>query len=152
MMPVEPDFHGAKLVLIHAGRLLTYRRDDRPGLPFRDLWDLPGGGREGTEIPVDCALRELHEEFGLTLTPSRLTGRPFASRHHPGWQSWLFTGSLTLAEIAAIRFGSEGQAWRMMPIGDFASHPRAVPQFRDLVAGLIASRRRSGPADAAPCP
>ena len=145
----EAAFHGAKLVLTHEGRLLTCLRDDRPGLPFPAHWDLPGGGREGGESPVECALRELHEEFGLALPPSRLTGRPFASRQHPGWRSWLFTGQLTAPDIAAIRFGDEGQAWRMMPLAEFAAHRRAVPQFRDLVAGIIAAPPPRAPAGAA---
>ncbi|MCZ0960554.1 NUDIX hydrolase [Paracoccus benzoatiresistens] len=144
----DAAFHGAKLVLIHGGRLLTYLRDDKPGLPFPAHWDLPGGGREGGESPMECALRELREEFALVLPPDRLTGRSFASRQYPGWRSWLFQGELGAAEIAAIRLGDEGQDWRMMPLVDFAAHPRAVPQFRDLVGDLIASPRRSAPAGA----
>jgi 8-oxo-dGTP diphosphatase len=134
----EAAFHGAKLVLTHRGRLLTYLRDDKPGLPFPAHWDLPGGGREGSETPVECALRELHEEFGLVLSPDRLEGRAFASRQYPGWRSWLFQGQLRAREIDAIRRGDEGQEWRMMPLPDFAAHSRAVPQFRDLVRALTA--------------
>ncbi|WP_295044579.1 NUDIX hydrolase [uncultured Paracoccus sp.] len=144
----EVAFHGAKLILVHQGRLLTCLRDDRPGLPFPGHWDLPGGGREGNESPLDCALRELHEEFGLVLPPARLAGRSFASRQFPGWRSWLFTGALSAAEVGAIRFGDEGQEWRMMPLADFAAHPRAVPQFRDLVRAFIASPEPSAPAGA----
>lgn len=145
----EAPFHGAKLILVHDGRLLTYLRDDRAGLPFPACWDLPGGGREGDESPMDCALRELREEFGLALLPSRLQGRSFASIQHPGWRSWLFTGQLSPAEVAAIRFGDEGQDWRMMPLADFAAHPRAVPQFRELVRAFIAAPPRPAPAGAA---
>lgn len=132
----EDDFHGAKLVLTHSGCLLTYLRDDLAHLPFPAHWDLPGGGREGAETPVACALRELAEEFGLDLPASRLTGRSFPSRQHPGWRSWLFTGSLTPQDIAAIRFGDEGQEWRMMPLAAYLSHPRGVPQFQDLIREL----------------
>lgn len=145
----EAAFHGAKLVLVHDGRLLTYLRDDRPGLPFPACWDLPGGGREGDESPLDCVLRELREEFGLTLPPSRLVGWFFASIRHPGWRFWLFVGQLDAAEIAAIRFGDEGQEWRMRPLADFATHPRAVPQFRGLVRDLIAAPPPPAPAGAA---
>ena len=41
------DFVGCKLVLVHETRLLTYLRDDKPGLNWAGMWDLPGGGREG---------------------------------------------------------------------------------------------------------
>ena len=50
--------------------------------------------------------------------------------------SWLFSGVLDLQEIAAIRFGDEGQEWRMMPVEQFIAHPRAVPHFRERVKML----------------
>ena len=61
------SFVGCKLALIHGAHILTYLRDDKPGLHWANMWDLPGGGREGDETPEACVLRELHEEFGLTL-------------------------------------------------------------------------------------
>lgn len=127
-------FHGAKLLLTESGRLLTCLRDDVPHIPFPGHWDLPGGGREGDETPVACALRELHEEFGLALTPERLTGRAYPSHQRPDMVSWLFRGALTRAEIAAIRFGDEGQEWRMMPLAEFIVHPWAVPHFQRWIA------------------
>lgn len=122
-------FNGAKLLLIHGDRLLTCLRDDRPDIPFPAHWDLPGGGREGQEAPVQCALRELDEEFGLHLSPQALTGRAFPSHSAPGLMSWLFAGQISAAQIAAIRFGDEGQGWCMMPVADYLTHPRAIPHF-----------------------
>lgn len=133
----EAAFCGAKLLLLHEGRLLTYLRDDFAGLPFAAHWDLPGGGREGDEAPMGCARRELAEEFGLDLPAARLAGQAFSSVAVPGMVSWLFRGALTAAEIAAIRFGDEGQEWRMMPVADYLAHPRAVPHFRDWIAAVI---------------
>ena len=122
-------FNGAKLLLTHGDRLLTCLRDDRPDIPFPAHWDLPGGGREGQETPVQCALRELDEEFGLHLSPQALTGRAFPSHSAPGLMSWLFAGQISAAQIAAIRFGAEGQGWCMMPVADYLTHPRAIPHF-----------------------
>ncbi|WP_347917778.1 NUDIX hydrolase [Paracoccus marcusii] len=122
-------FNGAKLLLTHGDRLLTCLRDDRPDIPFPAHWDLPGGGREGQETPVQCALRELDEEFGLHLSPQALTGRAFPSHSAPGLMSWLFAGRISAAQIAAIRFGDEGQGWCMMPMADYLTHPRAIPHF-----------------------
>lgn len=129
-------FHGAKLFLTHGCRMLSYLRDDRPDLAFPGHWDLPGGGREGAESPVDCARRELAEEFGLDLPATRLTGHVFPSHAAPRMVSWLFTGHLSEADIAAIRFGDEGQEWRMMQITAYLSHPRAIPHFCRWIAAL----------------
>ena len=136
-MTPETGFIGAKLVLTHAGRLLTCRRDDFDWIPYPDHWDLPGGGAEPGESPIACALRELREEFGLELPPERLRGRVFPAQARPDRVSWLFQGRLTPAEIAAIRFGDEGQEWRMMPVAEFIAHPRAVPHFRSRVAQVL---------------
>lgn len=133
----ETRFHGAKLVLTEGGCILTYLRDDFIHIPFPAHWDLPGGGREGQETPIECALRELQEEFGITLPPARLTGRRFPSFQRPGEFSWLFRGDLIPAEIAAIRFGDEGQEWQMMPIEEFLVHPQAVPHFRQRVKKML---------------
>lgn len=126
-------FHGAKLLLTHGTQMLVYLRDDRDSIPFPAHWDLPGGGREGAETPIQCALRELHEEFALSLPPDSLTGHAFTSFQDPSMQSWLFTGQITAAQIAAIRFGDEGQEWCMMQVATYLAHPRAIPHFCDWI-------------------
>ncbi|RDD71433.1 NUDIX hydrolase [Paracoccus versutus] len=125
-------------MLTHGAGLLTCLRDDYDWIPFPAHWDLPGGGAEPGETPVECALRELDEEFGLRLPEGRLAGQAFPSVLDPGRLSWLFRGTITAAEIAAIRFGDEGQEWRMMPVAEFVAHPRAVPHFRDRVRLVLA--------------
>ncbi|MDB6178783.1 NUDIX hydrolase [Paracoccus sp. Z330] len=137
MTAQSSDFVGAKLCLTCDGHILTYLRDDIPDIPFPGHWDLPGGGREGTEPPMDCARRELQEEFGLHLAPARLRGRPFPSGQEPTRQSWLFSGNLTRAEIAMIRFGEEGQFWTMMAVRTFVTHPRSIPHFTDWIRATL---------------
>lgn len=50
----------------------------------------------------------------------------------------MFHGAILPEEIAAIRFGDEGQEWRMMPVAQFIAHPRAVPHFRQRVRLILA--------------
>ena len=45
-------FHGVKAALLFGDKILVYKRDDKPGLRFANLWDMPGGGREGDETPL----------------------------------------------------------------------------------------------------
>lgn len=124
---------GAKLLLRHGDCLLTLLRDDRADTLFPAHWDLPGGGPEGDETPIACALRELDEEFGLRLVGARLSAHRFGADR----PSWLFSGELTGPEIAGIRFGDEGQEWQMMPIADFIAHPRAIPHFQQRVRHVL---------------
>lgn len=133
-----PAFRGAKLALLHEGTILTYLRDDKVEIPFPGFWDLPGGGREGDESPLECALRELSEEFALSLPPERIEWVRFYPSTDPSAAgAYFFGGALQANEIASIRFGDEGQCWRMMDLFEYLAHdlavPRLVARLRDMV-------------------
>ena len=49
------------------GELLLRLRDDKPGLPFRAMWDLIGGSLEPGESHADAIVRETREELGFDL-------------------------------------------------------------------------------------
>lgn len=137
-MPHRP-FNGAKLVLTCGEGLLVLLRDDVPTIPWPGHWDLPGGGREGGESPLDCGLRELFEETGLALAPERLRGEALPSVSRPGRLAWMLRAELTEAEVAAVRLGDEGQELRLMPLAEYLAHPRAIPHFRDMVRNVLAA-------------
>lgn len=139
-MTTDSGFVGAKLALIGAGRVLTCLRDDREGLNFPGFWDLPGGGREGSESPEDCVLRELREEFGLVLPKSGLLWRrDYASEHVPGGRAAFFGGRIEPGEVDRVVFGDEGQGWQMMEIGVFVTHARAVPYLRTRLQDFLSA-------------
>ncbi|MDO5620814.1 MAG: NUDIX hydrolase [Paracoccus sp. (in: a-proteobacteria)] len=129
---------GAKIIATCGPDLLTYRRDNFDHIPWPDHWDLPGGGAEPGEAAEACALRELAEEFGLTLPPNRLLIRQdYTPSHQPGRYAAMFTLHLTRAEIASIRFGNEGQEWQMMPVTDYLNHPCAIPHFQARIRAIL---------------
>ena len=143
-------FSGAKVALTCGDRLVVYRRDDKPTIPWPGLWDLPGGGREGAEAPEACVLREVEEEFGLVLRAARITWRrSYPSLTEPGQLAWFFAAPITEAEVAAISFGEEGQYWTMMSCADFLVLPDALPQLQDRLRDYLKTR---GEAEAAPSP
>jgi 8-oxo-dGTP diphosphatase len=131
------DFTGAKAALFCGAFVLTYLRDEKPGLRWPGLWDLPGGGREGAEGPEDCLLRELWEEFGLRLSADRLVWRRvFPSMVEAGRTSVFFGGWVSAEEVAAIRFGDEGQRWELMGVEGFLGHSLGVPEMQRR-AGIV---------------
>ncbi len=120
-------FHGAKLALFLGADIVSILRDDIEQIPFPDYWDLPGGGREGSELPVECALRETHEEVGLRIEPASVSwGKRFEVK---GQVSWFFAAHLPLSIRAQIVFGDEGQRWTLMSPKQFMEHSKAVPHF-----------------------
>jgi len=125
------DFSGTKIALLQGERLITYLRDDTPDIPYPGMWDLPGGGREGDEDPVECALREVEEEFGLSLSTDRvlyMRRRPSRSSGRPA--NYFCVAKVLDDEVASIRFGNEGQRWAMMTVRNFLDHPQAVPDLK----------------------
>ena len=139
---IEPwdgtPFGGVKLALYLGDRLAVILRDDKPDLIFADHWDLLGGGREGDEPPMACALRECREELGLVVPEAAmLWGRAFRE----GVQvKWFFVAQMDDAAIAQVVFGDEGQAWQMMEEHAFLQHAKAVPAFQDRLEIWMSER------------
>jgi 8-oxo-dGTP diphosphatase len=49
------------------GEFLLYLRDNKPGIPFPDHWDLIGGHVEEGESPEEALVREVKEELDIDL-------------------------------------------------------------------------------------
>ena len=130
---------GAKLALFIGDQLATLLRDDKPGLLWADHWDLPGGGHEAGETPLQCALRETHEELTVTVDPKDVVwGRDYGTSS--GDISWFFAAHVPVEMAESIVLGDEGQAWALMDVQAFLDHDRVVPQFKprlqDYLAGV----------------
>ncbi|MEH6660020.1 MAG: NUDIX hydrolase [Parasphingorhabdus sp.] len=133
-MTGEPDFHGAKVAIFIDDHILVYRRDNKPDIPFPDMLDLPGGGRENDESGAECVARETFEEFGISIAPDRF--EPVQS--YPNWRgsghvALFFICRLSPEILDDIIFGDEGQGWATMAVTEFLTSDQAVPHLQTQV-------------------
>lgn len=133
------DFSGTKIALLCGEQVVAYLRDDKPDIPFPGMWDLPGGGREGSEAPIACGLREVEEEFGLSLCADDVVVIERHASANGGLDTYFCAMRINADDVAAIRFGDEGQYWTMMPVREFVRHDRAVPHLRNRLKALVES-------------
>lgn len=131
-------FDGAKLALISRGSVLTLLRDDKSDIPFPAMWDFPGGGREQNETPEQCILRELMEEFGLTLSVDDLIYNTCREGVLQGQAPiWFFGAQINEFNPATVQFGNEGQGWQMMPIDEYMAHVHAIRHLQEQLRGFL---------------
>ena len=132
------DFQGCKIALFCGDRILTILRDDKTTIPWPNMWELPGGGREGDESPFECAAREVYEELGIKLTEDCLLwSKVYPSMLFEGKKSVFLVGKLTKEQFDKIVFGDEGQGYKLMGIDEFLGSDRVVPQLQDRVRDYL---------------
>ena len=135
------EFSGCKIALLCDDKLLTILRDDISTIPWPDMWELPGGGREGEETPFECAQREVFEELGLKLEEADiLWAREYQGMLDPDKTSIFMVGSITQEECANIVFGDEGQAYQMMNVSQFLADEKVIPQLQDRLKDYLEMR------------
>lgn len=129
-------FNGAKAALICGADLVVLRRDDRPDIPYPGRIDLPGGGRDPGESPLQTVCREIREEVALEIAPARFVwGRAYA---HPGeGQSWFLAARITQTEAGSLRLGDEGQACWMMATAQFLTHPEGIARLQQRLSDAL---------------
>ena len=132
------DFTGCKIALFCGDKLLTILRDDKENIPWPNMWELPGGGREGDESPFECAAREDFEELGIRLTKDCLLWRKvYPSMLFEGKESVFLVGKLAQEQFDKIVFGDEGQSYKLMSIDEFLDSDKVVPQLQDRVRDYL---------------
>ena len=125
------DFQGCKIALFCRDKLLTILRDDKENIPWPNMWELPGGGREGNESPFECAAREVYEELGIHLDEDCLLwSKIYPSVIFKDKQSVFMVGQLRQEQFDNITFGNEGQAYKLMNIEEFLTSSQVVPQLQ----------------------
>ena len=132
------DFTGCKIALICDGRILTILRDDKPTIPWPNLWELPGGGREGDESPFECVSREVYEELSIQLLKDDIVWSwIYPSMLDENKNSVFLVGKLTQEQFDGIVFGDEGQGYKLVRLEEFLASDRVVPQLQERVRDYV---------------
>lgn len=132
------DFTGCKIALFCGDKLLTILRDDKDNIPWPNMWELPGGGREGDESPFECVAREVYEELGIHLNEyCLLWSMVYPSMLFEGKESVFLVGKLSQEQYDSIVFGDEGQGYKLMSIEEFLGSDKVVPQLQDRVRDYL---------------
>ena len=135
------SFSGAKIALLCGSQMLTYQRDDTPDIPWPGQWDLPGGGREGQETPLECAARETLEEFSLVLDPAWIDWeRVYPGQGVGGLDTWFFVAQVPAGTFEQVVFGDEGQRWAVESIEAFLQRENAVARLQARLREYLNSR------------
>ncbi len=92
---------GVVIFVVWRKMLFMLLRDNKPGLPFANMWTPPTGGLEHGEDLEECGEREAREELSFLPKSLRILG---VSAKGNGF----FFARLTDKEMASIRL-SEGQ-------------------------------------------
>ncbi len=116
---VSPHFRAGVVIVVRGldDRILAFERNDIAG-----QWQLPQGGLESGEEPVNAAWRELHEETGL--------GRDdvMAMAEYPGWVVYEYPPALKNAK------GRLGQAHRWFLFDALRADIVPTPDGSEFVA------------------
>ena len=103
-------------------------------------WGLPGGGVKRGELPIDAAIRELHEEVGIVATPEQLQymfTKPYISKNnfHFNYSAYV----LDLREKPKINLRVEISTAKWCNIADIEAERIGSKVVQEVLAACHAS-------------
>ncbi len=120
---------GAKVLLVFNKKVLTILRDDKPDIPWPNMWDLPGGGQEEGETFEQTARREIEEELNIEVTGLMSLG----IEQLEDIQAARFISYLTEEQFEQLKLGDEGQKFTFMNLGEISKRADFVPLLKGYV-------------------
>ena len=134
-------FDGVKVALLVGNdELIVIQRDEKPGLRWAGMWDFPGGAREESETPFECASREISEELGLRISQEMITWkRQYPSMHDPNLCAYFMVAKISKSDVDQIILGDEGQRWNSIKVKDFLADQNVIEGLKDRLSNFLAS-------------
>ena len=138
------DFTGVKAALLVEQSILVILRDNKPAIPWPNMWELTGGGREGLETPLGCLRREVWEELGLILKEkSIIWSRIYPSMLDKDRSAVFVVAQISQEQYQEIDFGDEGQEFKLMPIEDFIKAEGIIPQLQERFKDYLSEKEEN---------
>lgn len=138
------DFTGVKAALLVEQSILVILRDNKPAIPWPNMWELTGGGREGLETPLECLRREVWEELGLVLKEeSIIWSRIYPSMLDKDKLAVFVVAQISQEQYQEIDFGDEGQEFKLMPIEDFIKAEGIIPQLQERFKDYLSEKEEN---------
>lgn len=85
---MQERIDGTNIILLNdQNAILLQLRDNKPTIPFPNMWAIPGGHVDKGETPLACILREVKEELGVELEEAALfiAAERSYGREHTYW-------------------------------------------------------------------
>lgn len=120
----QPNFRAGVIAVVRRadGHVLAFERRSPAG-----EWQLPQGGIDQGETPLEAAWRELGEETGLGPEHVRLVGE------HPFWTVYEWPEDVRLRLDAPGKTGRIGQAHRWFFFEPLADELEPVPDGHEFI-------------------
>ena len=105
---------GTSIIFVNDKKqVLLLLRDDKPDIPYPNMWDIPGGHVDDGETPEQCIVREMKEEMDLDLEEFQLLSvMEFVDRiEYTFWKKAnLDIESISLHEGQQLKWFTESEA------------------------------------------
>lgn len=105
---------------------------------LRRQWELPAGKREAGETPKECAIRELYEETGQSVTELSLVG--LVTSKHVGNGS-IKRNPVYFSEVAQLQHFIENEETTMIMLWDMVEQIGRVDALDLKIVEFMAGRR-----------
>ena len=135
------DFHGVKVAILVDDQLLLHLRDNKPGLFNANMWDFPGGGREGSESPQECAVREVEEELCVKLNASAfIWEKVYPAQKDPSQKAYFMVATMSRDSVADIDL-QEGQRWKLFSQEEFFKREDVIEALKERFKDYLESKK-----------
>lgn len=129
----EDKFVGCKVCLINNGKIITILRDNISDIPYPNMWDLPGGGRENEETPYETMRREVKEELDINVPKSNVKYIKFyKSLTSLDDKAVFMVCDIDDDLIKNINFKNEGQKYKIVSFKDFLCDKDVIEPLKNL--------------------